>query len=89
MTNNKDPYSRPARPWDLFNKNLGRVSEEISEERLSICRECPEFIKATSQCKECGCIMNLKTKLPNASCPLGKWNTVSINSINFKEENNG
>jgi len=62
MTNNKDPYSRPARPWDLFNKNLGRVQEEISEKRLSICRECPEFIKTTSQCKECGCIMNFKNK---------------------------
>jgi hypothetical protein len=69
--------NRPARPWDLFNKNIGRVQTEISEQRLSICKECPKFIFSTSQCKECGCIMKLKTKLPNASCPLGKWHQVT------------
>lgn len=78
----KNPYDRPARPWDLFNKNLGRVSEAIAEERLEICLGCPQLIKATTQCKECGCIMSAKTKLPNASCPIGKWNTVDIS---FKE----
>jgi hypothetical protein len=83
MPNNKDPYSRPARPWDLLNKNLEKVGSEVSEQRLAICKECPEFIKLTSQCKECGCIMNLKTKLPNASCPLKKWDIVRVG---FKEE---
>lgn len=73
-----DPFDRPARPWDLFNKNLGRVETEIAEQRFNICLECPQLIKLTSQCKECGCIMNLKTKLPNASCPLGKWDVVEI-----------
>lgn len=70
--------NRPARPWDLFNKNLGRVETDIAEERLSICKVCPEYISATHQCKKCGCIMNLKTKLPNAECPLGKWKQVQI-----------
>lgn len=64
---------KTARPWDLLNSNIGRVSVEIRENRLSICRQCPEFISATTQCKKCGCIMNLKTKLPNAECPIGKW----------------
>jgi hypothetical protein len=68
---------RPARPWDLFNKNIGRVETIVAEERLSICKACPEYISATHQCKECGCIMNLKTKLPNAECPLGKWGKVT------------
>lgn len=67
------PYDRPARPWDLFNKNLGRVEAEISKKRLEICKGCDRFIALTSQCLECGCIMNLKTKLPNAECPLHKW----------------
>ena len=79
MTN---PYERPARPWDLFNKNLGRVAEEVAKERFDICLSCPELVKITSQCKECGCIMSAKTKLPNASCPLGKWSTVEVS---FKE----
>jgi hypothetical protein len=68
---------RPARPWDLFNKNIGRVQTEIAEQRLAICKECPELVSATSQCKKCGCLMNLKTKLPNASCPIGKWDRVT------------
>jgi hypothetical protein len=64
---------RAARPWDLINPNIGRVSVEIATERFSICKSCPQYIKSTTQCKECGCIMKLKTKLPNASCPIGKW----------------
>ena len=73
----KNPYMRDARPWDLFNKDLGRVDEILAQERLEICKVCPELIKTTSQWKKCGCIMNLKTNLPNASCPLGKWSAVN------------
>jgi hypothetical protein len=69
---------RPARPWDLFNKNIGRVENEIAKERMSICLSCPELIQLTKQCKKCGCLMEAKTKLPNASCPLGKWAEVKI-----------
>lgn len=65
-----------ARPWDLLNKNIELVETELSEQRLNICKACPKYIKATHQCKECGCIMNLKTKLPHASCPLNKWEAV-------------
>jgi hypothetical protein len=75
--------TRSARPWDLFNKNIGRVETEIAETRLDICRGCDRFIKSTSQCKECGCIMKLKAKLPNASCPLHKWEAIQIS---YKEE---
>ena len=73
-----DPFNRPARPWDLFNKNLGRVEDAISQKRLDICRSCDKFLKATTQCTECGCFMNLKTKLPNAECPLHKWGQENI-----------
>lgn len=75
---------RPARPWDLFNKNLGRVQTEIASSRLEICKGCPKYIPATHQCKECGCIMNLKVKLPNAECPLGKWGQ---ERVSYKEDN--
>ncbi len=75
-----DPFERPARPWDLFNKNLGRVAAEISVKRMDICRSCEHFINATTQCKECGCIMKLKTKLPNAECPVGKWGQENLPS---------
>jgi hypothetical protein len=71
--------NRPARPWDLLNKSIGRVEGEIAEKRLDICKQCPKYISTTHQCKECGCIMNLKVKLPNASCPLHKWEQVQSN----------
>jgi hypothetical protein len=73
---------RAARPWDLFNKNIGRVAESLAKERMALCLECPSLIKATKQCKKCGCFMEAKTKLPNASCPIGKWDAVDINLNN-------
>lgn len=73
MKNNK-----PARPWDIFNKNIGKVQKEIQEKRFSICQECPRFIKLTGQCRECGCVMKLKTSLPHSSCPIEKWGTERV-----------
>ena len=65
-----DPES--VKPWDMLNKE-NYTNEEISKERLSICKSCPELIKLTTQCKKCGCFMYAKTKLEKATCPLGKW----------------
>jgi hypothetical protein len=70
---------KPARPWDLLNKEL-RLDEKIAEERFAICLECPELIPVTHQCRRCGCFMKQKTKLANASCPLDppKWTKVEL-----------
>lgn len=63
-----------ARPWHLLNpKKENWASQEVAEKRFSICKECPEFIELTTQCKKCGCFMKVKTKLEIATCPLGKW----------------
>ncbi len=53
--------------------HLMKVDEKTQEERISICRECPYLFKTTETCKKCGCFMNVKTWLKNASCPLKKW----------------
>jgi len=45
----------------------------IIDARLAECRDCEHFIKATSQCKKCGCFMKVKARLATASCPIGKW----------------
>ena len=58
---------------DVLNPNVERTDEEKSQKRFSICEECPELIKLTKQCKQCGCFMPLKTKLEAAKCPLSKW----------------
>ena len=63
---------RPVKPWDLLNKDNWTM-EEVREKRLEICHACPELINITKQCKQCGCFMELKTKLENAFCPLRKW----------------
>lgn len=62
-----------TRPWDLLDPNTEYVAKEEAEARLDICRACPRLTQNTQQCKECGCFMNLKTKLKLAECPLHKW----------------
>lgn len=47
---------------------------EIAEKRLTICRTCERYLpKRGGKCLECGCIMDFKALLPEANCPLGKW----------------
>jgi hypothetical protein len=65
--------AKAVRPWDLLNPNTAYVLEEKANERYDICLSCPSLIQATKQCKKCGCLMTLKTKLLNATCPIGKW----------------
>jgi len=62
-----------TRPWDLLNPNVEHATDEQQAKRMDLCNSCPELIQVTKQCKKCGCIMPLKTKLKAASCPLGKW----------------
>jgi ribosomal protein L32 len=64
--------TKQAKPWHVLNPNL-RIDEESVSKRMAICSQCDRYIRATTQCKECGCIMLMKTKLSNAICPLGKW----------------
>jgi hypothetical protein len=62
-----------TRPWHLLDESA-KVTDKLKiETRMSICNTCPEFIKLTTQCKKCGCIMKFKTTLEKASCPLDKW----------------
>lgn len=84
--NEKVSEDKKARPWDIFNKNIEKVPEDIKAKRLEICKACPELIKLTTQCKKCGCFMDAKTTLPHAECPLGKWNKYKIdpNTVSYK-----
>lgn len=51
-----------------------KVSSDVRENRINLCHECEYFIKASSQCKNCGCFMPMKTWLKSAKCPVNKWN---------------
>jgi Family of unknown function (DUF6171) len=62
-----------TRPWHLLDEDKLLKNQEIVDNRMSICHECPFFISFTTQCKKCGCFMKAKTTLKNAECPMGKW----------------
>ena len=62
-----------TRPWDIVNPQTPKADDELANKRLDICLSCDRLIKATKQCKECGCFMALKVKLQHAVCPLSKW----------------
>lgn len=68
---------RAVKPWDLFNKNMERALPILQEKRLEMCKTCPRYVRFTHQCKECGCMMDAKVKLLDATCPLNKWNKLT------------
>ena len=47
--------------------------QDILDRRWNECLGCEHLIKATNQCKKCGCFMKVKHHLATASCPVGKW----------------
>jgi len=60
-------------PLDLLNPKTKYASDDLASKRYEICKQCPEFISLTTQCKKCGCFMSSKTKMEAAKCPIGKW----------------
>lgn len=55
-------------------KNFFKLVDETTYiKRYNICLECNEL--KFGICTQCKCVMKLKTKLTNATCPLNKWNT--------------
>jgi hypothetical protein len=74
-------------PWDIYKEKVANgevtpvdllkkenyTTSDISDARYEICKVCDRFNHITTQCKECGCVMKLKTKLEHATCPLNLW----------------
>lgn len=60
-------------PLDALNPMTKKVSNEVTDQRLAICKECPYLLQLSTQCKKCGCFMNAKARLEAAKCPIGKW----------------
>jgi len=52
-------------------KEKDRVSEEIYEARLSVCKSC-EFLNAGT-CGACGCYVELRAAAKAGKCPYKKW----------------
>lgn len=55
--------------------NILGINQDLSIKRLNICRKC--FAKLNTSlgevCRECGCILENKTRVDNEHCDLGKW----------------
>lgn len=51
------------------------ASEEIARTRYNICYDCPAifFTLGKRRCKHCSCFVELKTKVYDEKCPIGKW----------------
>lgn len=48
-------------------------SEELIQQRLSICNSC-EFVSANKDsCTQCSCLLANRTKYVESFCPVGKW----------------
>lgn len=53
------------------------ASIEESQKRLELCKSCENYIPSITMCSICHCIMPLKTKIADLSCPIGKWDRAS------------
>jgi hypothetical protein len=62
-----------TRPWHLLDPDARITDQEAVDKRYNICKGCEHFVKLTTQCTQCGCIMKVKTTLLHAECPVGKW----------------
>jgi hypothetical protein len=69
----EEEKKRDVKPWDFFKPGTPMADDDLRNKRYSICLQCPELISLTKQCKQCGCFMAAKTKLAQATCPIGKW----------------
>ena len=61
-----------AHGWALWAFDT-KESREVSKPRMAICKECPYRIKLTDTCRECGCYLPAKTRVPDETCPLLRW----------------
>lgn len=48
-----------------------RASDELTENRLSICRECDKLNAGT--CLACGCYVEIRAATRKTHCPYKKW----------------
>ena len=57
-----------------FRKLLG-LEQDLANIRLAICSQCPSRIKTSLgyACKECGCVLDAKTRVEDEHCDLDKW----------------
>jgi|DEB0MinimDraft_6_1074348.scaffolds.fasta_scaffold00207_3 hypothetical protein len=48
-------------------------NEEEHKARVETCLKCEHYSKEMQMCKQCWCIVPLKTKVKGFHCPVNKW----------------
>lgn len=56
---------------DTITGNANYSNTKLQDSRLALCNACPKLLAGA--CTECGCIVKLKVKYEESSCPIGKW----------------
>ena len=59
--------------WKWARSGFKLEDEQVAISRFQICLTCPYLKKENHQCTLCGCMMEKKTKIMGASCPVQKW----------------
>jgi len=49
------------------------ATQEVQEERKSICYTCEYYDVEDHRCKACGCMLSIKVTMSANSCPKHKW----------------
>ena len=52
------------------------TSMQIRLERAGHCQACEWYYRSAKQCRQCGCLVNLKVTIAAEECPVGKWKSV-------------
>ncbi len=67
---------------ELLTGSLQQVDETTWKQRAELCMNCEHRIKTPltklGNCGKCGCFLDIKTTLKNASCPLNKWTAKEV-----------
>jgi hypothetical protein len=58
---------------------LTMTSGEVGK-RIALCKQCSNLNKMNF-CKLCGCFMPAKVRIPQAACPILKWDSASKTSV--------
>lgn len=58
---------------------LTMLSGEVGK-RIALCKQCSNLNKLNF-CKLCGCFMPAKVRIPQAACPILKWDSNSNTTV--------
>ena len=60
----------------VTNKGPLYATDEIKQQRLTICKSCEHYDAQQIRCKSCGCFLLTKASFALDSCPLHKWSSM-------------